>query len=77
MARSQHLVEVPLVEDDEAVTFTVLKEKLLSWVVPGNYENSIFYQVIKDGSKPKKASPLDSRYLDLVIRYMESIKEKN
>ena len=44
------------------------------WVVPGSPEESILYEVIKDGSMPKKAQPLDSRYLDLVFRYIEAVK---
>jgi mono/diheme cytochrome c family protein len=82
----------PLVADGEAVTFEVLKEKLLvphciachkgaaleekvlGWVVEGKPDDSELYQVIKDGSMPKKAAALDSRYLDLVVRYIESVK---
>ena len=82
----------PLVADGEAVTYEVLKEKLLvphciachkgaaleekvlGWVVEGKPDDSELYQVIKDGSMPKKAAALDSRYLDLVVRYIESVK---
>jgi mono/diheme cytochrome c family protein len=50
------------------------EEKILGWVVAGKPDDSELYQVIKDGSMPKKAAALDSRYLDLVVRYIESVK---
>jgi mono/diheme cytochrome c family protein len=50
------------------------EEKLLKWVTPGKPEESDLYRVIKEGSMPKKAAALDSRYVDLVSRYIESIK---
>lgn len=52
----------------------VNEEKLLGWVVPGKPEESKLYQVIKEGSMPKKAAALDTRYLDLVSRYIDSVK---
>jgi mono/diheme cytochrome c family protein len=49
------------------------EEKVLGWVTAGKPEESDLFRVIKDGSMPKKAAALDSRYLDLVSRYIESV----
>ena len=50
------------------------EENVLDWVTEGKPEESDLYRVIKDGSMPKRAAALDSRYLDLVVRYIESVK---
>jgi mono/diheme cytochrome c family protein len=48
--------------------------RLLDWVVPGKVEESDLYQVVKDGRMPKNGDPLDSRYLDLIQRYISDLE---
>ncbi|MCM2348373.1 MAG: hypothetical protein NDI69_00035 [Bacteriovoracaceae bacterium] len=49
------------------------EEALAKWVVAGDVEGSKLYQVIKDGSMPKKAAPLSSAELELVRHYIEGL----
>jgi hypothetical protein len=53
------------------------EERLALWIQPGNFEESDLYLVIKDGSMPKNGAPLDSSYLELVIKYIESTRPKD
>jgi mono/diheme cytochrome c family protein len=46
------------------------------YVVPGDAGNSVFYQVIKDGSMPKYSPPLSTEELEFVRSYIESLKSR-
>ncbi len=47
---------------------------VLKYVVPGDADNSVFYQVIKDGSMPKYSMPLSTEELEFVRTYIESLR---
>jgi hypothetical protein len=44
-------------------------------IVPEKPKESVIYQVIEDGSMPKGAPKLSAEKLDLLARYIESLKK--
>jgi len=49
------------------------EEGIEKWIVPGDPENSKIYQVIKNGTMPKKAEPLSTADLEFVRQYIMDI----
>jgi len=47
---------------------------VLEDMVPGNPDESVFFQVLKDGSMPKDAAPFSTEELEFVRKFIENLK---
>lgn len=50
------------------------EKKMLSTIIPGNADDSKFFQVLVDGSMPKNNPPLSTLELEYVRKYIENLK---
>ncbi len=55
----------------------VNEARVLRWVVPGNPEESLLFQVVKSGEMPEDSAPLTSKELEVVRAYITGLLQSS